>query len=73
MNVTSPVGDFPYTLDRVELRGGSMRVHGHMGTWPSQIEVVPADAVQVLRTFARPLLLLAAVTLLAARLARALR
>lgn len=43
MKVTSPVGDFPYTPERLELEEGRLVVHGRMGAWPARVEVGPGD------------------------------
>lgn len=37
MKVSSPVGTFPFTFDRIELRGAHVTVRGHMGAWPSEV------------------------------------
>lgn len=66
MNVSSPVGEFPYTLDRLELRGGALVLHGHMGTWPSRIEIEPADLPRIGRLLAVPLAVGGGLALLAA-------
>ncbi|GAA0967762.1 hypothetical protein GCM10009555_012120 [Acrocarpospora macrocephala] len=39
MKVSSPVGTFPFTFDKIRLHGSRITVHGHMGAWPSEIEV----------------------------------
>lgn len=43
MKVTSPVGEFPYTFERIRLEGSTLVAHGRMGTWPARIEVGFAD------------------------------
>ncbi|MEO3861264.1 hypothetical protein [Acrocarpospora sp. B8E8] len=39
MKVSSPVGTFLFTFDKIRLHGSRITVHGHMGAWPSEIEV----------------------------------
>jgi hypothetical protein len=43
MKVTSPVGEFPYTFQRIRLEGAHLVAEGRMGTWPARIEVGLAD------------------------------
>ncbi|GAA0443347.1 hypothetical protein Acor_28060 [Acrocarpospora corrugata] len=43
MKVSSPVGTFPYKVDRIEVRRSRVTIHGHMGAWPSEIEVGAED------------------------------
>jgi hypothetical protein len=52
MKVASPVGDFPFTLERVSLGRGGLTVHGRMGAWPSRIDVSPGDLPQIARAAA---------------------
>jgi hypothetical protein len=46
MRVTSPVGEFPFELRSIRIRGGRLIVVGSMGAWPSTIEIVPRDLAQ---------------------------
>lgn len=38
MKVTSPVGEFPYTFERIRFEGLTIVAEGRMGTWPARIE-----------------------------------
>lgn len=72
MRVTSPVGDFPFALDRIAVEERRLVVYGHMGAWPSRVEVGIED-VRDLGRVARTPLLAAGVVLGAAVLSRRLR
>jgi hypothetical protein len=43
MKVTSPVGEFPYTFERLRVEGTHIVAEGRMGTWPARIEVGVGD------------------------------
>ena len=43
MKVTSPVGEFPYTFERIRIEGSHLVAEGRMGTWPARIEVGISD------------------------------
>ncbi|KWX66431.1 hypothetical protein [Mycobacterium sp. NAZ190054] len=43
MKVTSPVGEFPYTFERIRLDGTRIVAEGRMGTWPARIEAGVTD------------------------------
>lgn len=43
MKVTSPVGEFPYTFERVRVQGTRIVAEGRMGTWPARIEAGADD------------------------------
>jgi hypothetical protein len=43
MKVTSPVGEFPYTFERIRIEGTHIVAEGRMGTWPARIEVGVGD------------------------------
>jgi hypothetical protein len=43
MKVTSPVGEFPYTFERLRIEGTHIVAEGRMGTWPARIEVGVGD------------------------------
>jgi hypothetical protein len=43
MIINSPVGRFPFEVTSISARGTTLIVHGQMGTWPTSVEVVPAD------------------------------
>ena len=68
MNVSSPVGDFPYRPERLTLERGRLILHGRMGAWPARVELVPRDALELARLVRTPLALAGlGVVLLAAR------
>lgn len=46
MNIVSPVGEFPFQIESMSWRHGQIVVEGRMGTWPTTVEVTPADLVQ---------------------------
>lgn len=43
MKVTSPVGEFPYTFERIRFEGTHIVAEGRMGTWPARIEAGVGD------------------------------
>jgi len=47
MKVSSPVGDFPFAIDAVQLRDRRLRLRGHMGAWPAEVELEPRDLLQL--------------------------
>jgi hypothetical protein len=49
MKVTSPVGEFPYTFERIRLEGAHLVAEGRMGTWPARIEIGIADIPPAVR------------------------
>jgi hypothetical protein len=49
MKVTSPVGEFPYTFERIRFEGAHLVAEGRMGTWPARIEVGIADIPPAVR------------------------
>ena len=49
MKVSSPVGDFPFELERVEVHGRNVVIHSRMGAWPSSVEVSPKDMWPLLK------------------------
>ena len=57
MNVSSPVGDFPYRVERLALERGRLVVHGRMGAWPARVEIAPRDALELARLARTPLAL----------------
>jgi hypothetical protein len=55
MKVTSPVGDFPFTVERIRVEDGRLVVHGRMGAWPSRVELAAADLPALARAAPLPL------------------
>ncbi|WP_166904553.1 hypothetical protein [Mycobacterium sp. DL440] len=49
MKVTSPVGEFPYTFERIRVEGSRIVAEGRMGTWPARIEVGVSDIPPAIR------------------------
>lgn len=43
MIINSPVGRFPYEVRGVTFEEGRIRLEGAMGTWPTSLEVDPAE------------------------------
>lgn len=43
MIINSPVGRFPFEVTTFARRGTTLVVQGRMGTWPTSLEVTPAD------------------------------
>jgi hypothetical protein len=73
MQVTSPVGDFPFTPRRLRLEGTSIVLEGAMGAWPATVRVGLRDIPELARlvpTFLYAIAGTAAVALLAAILLR---
>lgn len=67
MKVSSPVGDFPFTLTGVRLDRGRLVVEGQMGRWPASI-VIDHHDLKPLRRFGPVAIAAAALTVgLAAR------
>ena len=60
MKVTSPIGELPFTVRRVSLRGRRLVVEGELGTWRSQVEVGGEDLPMLARAVRGPLLAAAA-------------
>ncbi len=60
MKVTSPIGELPFTVRRVSLRGRRLVVEGELGTWRSQVEVDGGDLPMLARAMRGPLLVAAA-------------
>jgi hypothetical protein len=49
MKVSSPVGDFPFELQRVEVHDRKVVIRSRMGAWPSSVEVSPKDIWPLLK------------------------
>ncbi len=50
MKVTSPVGEFPYTFERIRIEGTHIVAEGRMGTWPARIEAGVSDIPATIRS-----------------------
>lgn len=50
MKVTSPVGEFPYTFERIRIEGTRIVAEGRMGTWPARIEAGVSDIPATIRS-----------------------
>ncbi|MGV0812560.1 hypothetical protein ABQF34_11430 [Mycolicibacterium boenickei] len=50
MKVTSPVGEFPYTFERIRIEGTHIVAEGRMGTWPARIEAGVSDIPLTIRS-----------------------
>ena len=49
MKVSSPVGEFPFELERLRRNGTHLSLEGRMGAWPARVEVSPEDGVRLVR------------------------
>ncbi len=49
MKVSSPVGEFPFELERLRRNGAQLSLEGRMGAWPARVEVGPHDGARLLR------------------------
>jgi hypothetical protein len=49
MKVSSPVGEFPFEPNRLDLEQGALVVHGSMGAWPATVRIDRADVPRLLR------------------------
>jgi hypothetical protein len=56
VKVSSPVGEFPFELTSLSVRGGHVRLEGAMGAWPAHVEIGPGDALSLVRLLPRPAL-----------------
>jgi hypothetical protein len=57
MKVTSPIGELPFVVRGVSLRGGHVVVEGELGAWRSRIEVGAEDLPMLGRAFRGPLIM----------------
>jgi hypothetical protein len=60
MKVTSPIGDLPFTVRGVSVRGGHVVVDGELGAWRSRVEIGPRDLPMLARGLRGPLLAIGA-------------
>ncbi|HYM83660.1 MAG TPA: hypothetical protein VEY67_05885 [Candidatus Dormibacteraeota bacterium] len=56
MKVSSPVGDFPFEADRLEIHGRTLVISGSMGAWPARVEVGVEDVPGLVRLIPAPVL-----------------
>jgi hypothetical protein len=49
MIINSPIGRLPFTASRLEVRRGTLRLEGAMGTWPTSVEVPLAEMPRIAR------------------------
>ena len=49
MKVSSPVGEFPFELERLRRQGTHLSLEGRMGAWPARVEVSAEDGVRLIR------------------------
>ncbi len=52
MKVSSPVGNFPFEPERVQIGRTGLTLEGHMGAWPARVEIGPADGLRFARLVA---------------------
>ncbi len=46
MKVSSPVGDFPFEPERVQIGRARLTLEGRIGAWPARVEIGPADGLR---------------------------
>jgi hypothetical protein len=68
MIINSPVGRFPFEVTSMSVSNGRLYVRGQMGTWPTDVEISPADLPKLARVPAAAISV-SACTVLAAGLA----
>ncbi len=62
MLIKSPAGEFPITIERVEVEGRDLVIVGKMGVWDARTHVGPRDFLRVLgKLFLSPAVLFYAV------------
>jgi hypothetical protein len=49
MIVSSPIGDMPFTPERLRLERGAVIINGSMGAWPSRVQVQASDIPHLAR------------------------
>jgi hypothetical protein len=64
MRVSSPIGDLPFTPERIRVSRGGIDVDGSMGAWPAHVHVDAADLPRLARLL--PLRVIAAAGAVAA-------
>ena len=60
MKVTSPVGDFPFSLESAHMEDGKVVLDGHMGAWPAKVEWGVDDLPALVGVFRKPLVAIGA-------------
>jgi len=58
VKVTSPIGELPFTVQRVRTGGEGLVVEGELGAWRSRIEIGPGDVPMLARALRGPLIAL---------------
>ena len=53
MKVSSPVGEFPYEIERIRVESRRLVLHGRMGAWPSRVELDGGDLAALVRLLLR--------------------
>jgi hypothetical protein len=49
MKVSSPVGNFPFEPERVQIDKAGLILEGKMGAWPARVEIAPSDGLKFAR------------------------
>lgn len=49
MIVSSPIGDMPFTPERLVVHHGTITMYGFMGAWPSRVEMQVSDVASLAR------------------------
>jgi hypothetical protein len=70
VRVTSPVGEYDYTVNGVRFDRGRIVVAGNLGVWETTMVVEPSDWLMLARKAARPTAAVGVAALVAAALRR---
>jgi hypothetical protein len=58
MKIFSPIGNVPFTPNRLYFKGGNLVIEGSMGAWPTTVHVNPKDVISIARLLRYPLIIL---------------
>lgn len=65
MRVRSPIGDLPFSITAVRVEDRELVIDGELGAWRSQINVSASDVPMIARALRKPLMIAAAVGVVA--------
>jgi hypothetical protein len=60
MRISSPVGEFPMTVESLAVEGRRLVVRGAMGAWPTEVRLEASDVAGLARALPRRAVLAAA-------------
>jgi hypothetical protein len=63
MKVSSPIGELPFEPRHMAINGKGVEIRGLMGAWPAHVQVGIEDIPSIVRLFAKPAVVFAAVGL----------